>query len=515
MSAALKTKLNRVAVSLAETLPAPRLVAILPMSLLCAFWALGEAALVSLAILVPILTVVISRAARSGELPVSELETTRLLSRDELVAWLSGAMSDRSGRLDQFAVLTMVIDDLDALEERFGKETRRSVGREAVRRLQDALRQEDAVATLDDNIIAFGLRNVRPPETENLLRLARRLQSICDDPFAESSARVYCTISIGIAAESHLSDPTARSLVQAAERAGDFAALSGTGSVRVFTEGLVSEKEEERRRARELSDALETGEIFAWFQPQMSSDGQKVIGFEALARWDRPGHGMIQPAGFLPDIQNMGLSQRLAEVVLKQALTALNAWDAAGFDVPGVSVNFSGEELRNPRLADYVMWELDRFGMDPNRLVIEVLESVIAERHEEAITRTLTTLSRAGCRIDLDDFGTGFTSIINIRRFSVSRIKIDRCLVARLDKDAEQRRMVSALLSFTSKLGIEALAEGVETEREREMLRKMGCPLIQGYVIAKPMPLGETLLWLEDFTYNPKTRLHGDTAESA
>jgi EAL domain-containing protein (putative c-di-GMP-specific phosphodiesterase class I) len=264
-----------------------------------------------------------------------------------------------------------------------------------------------------------------------------------------------------------------------------------------------------------LSDALETGEIFAWFQPQMSSDGRHVIGFEALARWDKPGRGLIRPGAFLTDLQKSGLSQRLAEVILKQALTALNAWDAAGFDVPSVSVNFSGEELRNPRLADYVMWELDRFNLEPNRLVIEVLESVIAEKHEDGITRTLTTLSRAGCQIDLDDFGTGFTSIVNIRRFNVSRIKIDRCLVTRLDQDAEQRRMVSALLSFSSKLGIQALAEGVETEREREMLRKLGCPHIQGYVAAKPMPLGETLLWLEDFASGKELLRPSDSAESA
>ena len=200
---------------------------------------------------------------------------------------------------------------------------------------------------------------------------------------------------------------------------------------------------------------------------------------------------------------------------MKQSLTALNAWDAAGFDVSAVSVNFSGDDLRNPRLADYIMWELDRFGLQPDRLVVEVLESVIAEKHEDAITKTLKSLSKAGCRIDLDDFGTGFTSIINIRRFNVSRIKIDRCLISRLDKDAEQKRMVSALLSFSSKLGIETLAEGVETERESEMLRSLGCPQIQGYFVAKPMPLGETLLWLENRESLALDTRQNGTAESA
>lgn len=178
-------------------------------------------------------------------------------------------------------------------------------------------------------------------------------------------------------------------------------------------------------------------------------------------------------------------------------------------------MNFSGDDLRNPRLADYVLWELDRFGLEPGRLVVEVLESVIADQHDEAISRTLRTLSAAGCRIDLDDFGTGFTSIINIRRFDVSRIKIDRCLVSRLDRDADQKRMVSALLSFTHKLGIDALAEGVETETERETLRKLGCPFIQGYVAARPMPLGETLLWLEEKQLAIRARQQGTRAATA
>lgn len=515
----MKTSLTRAlrvaAEPVAMALSPPRLVAILPMALLCAYWVFGEPALILMALIVPLGAALLGATRLKTDKARAPASMSRLLSRDELATWLAIAMRNREQHQGQFAVVTLIIDDLASLDARFGRETRKSIGREIARRLQEVLRQEDAVSMLDDNVVAFGLRSIRPPETENLLRLARRVQGICDEPFSNRSARVYCSVSVGIAAEVHVSDATPRALIDASERACDFAASSGAGSVRVYAEGIASEKEEERQRTRALSDALETGEIFAWFQPQMSSDGERVIGVEALARWDRPDVGMVQTGAFLPDIQRSGLSQRLTEVILKQALTALNAWDAAGFDVPSVSVNFSGEDLRNPRLADYIMWELDRFGIEPYRLVIEVLESVIADRHEEAITRTLSKLSHAGCRIELDDFGTGFTSIVNIRRFNVSRIKIDRCLVSRLDKDGEQRRMVSALLSFSKKLGIEALAEGVETEEERNVLKRLGCSHIQGYVCARPMPLGETLLWLEDFLPGRDIHRPGLSAETA
>lgn len=482
---------------LSQSLTALRLVAILPLCLLCAFWIYGEIALTGAAIGVPVLAGILGNRggmAASGRRPAAVPE---LLSRDGLEEWLRFVMPARGQAKGHSAVMTVKIDDLDAIESRLGRDLRRSVRHEAMARLRTLMRQYDVVAELDNQFIAFGLRDVKAPQTENLLQLARRLQAACDEPFASQSARVYCTMSVGIATEVQLADPTPGNLLRAAETAGEFASTSGPGSVRVYSDGLTSEKEDTRARARALSNALETGEIFAWFQPQMSSDGYRVVGFEALARWEHPEQGVLLPGAFLPDIQGAGLSQRLAEVILKQALTALNAWDAAGYRVPCVSVNFSSEELRNPRLADYVLWELDRFNLAPGRLVIEVLESVIAESHEDAISRTLKALSAAGCRIDLDDFGTGFSSIINIRRFNVSRIKIDRRLVASLDKDADQRRMVSALLSFSAKLGIEALAEGVETERERDMLLHLGCSLIQGYVAARPMPLGETLLWLD------------------
>ena len=222
-----------------------------------------------------------------------------------------------------------------------------------------------------------------------------------------------------------------------------------------------------------------------------------MTGFEALARWDNPERGLISPASFLPEIEKAGLSQRLSEVMLKQALLALNAWDAAGFDVPTVSVNFSDDDLRNPRLPDYVWWELVRHDLEADRLVIEVLENVVVESSDDIIWRTLNALSQIGCRFDLDDFGTGFSCLMNVHRFNVNRIKLDRCLIRHVDKEEKPLKMVSALLAFAENLEIAVLAEGVETEEEVACLADLGCDLMQGYVAARPMPLGDTLNWLE------------------
>lgn len=473
------------------------MLAFVPLFTLGSYWAGGEVALIGTAVAIPIVLSGFGRFAPSPTVFRDEFDAlTGHMLRDGLIGWIETALpaAGRDGR--QVAVVALAIDDLDAIEEKFGRDMRERVLGEASERLKAFVREGDAIARLGAGF-AIGITNVRAPETENLLQLARRLQSIFDEPFSDGPTRTYCSVSIGIAAECHVKGG-AVNLVAGAQRAGELAAAAGAGSVRVYSDGLSRDRAHERDIARDLSNALENGEIFAWYQPQTDARTGQVTGFEALARWDHPERGLVSPNSFLPDVEKSGLSQRLAEVVLKQALTALIAWDTAGFDVPGISVNFSSEELRNPRLPDYVRWELDRHGLTPDRLVIEVLENVVAESNEDVILRTLTSLSRFGCRIDLDDFGTGFTSLLNIHRFDVSRIKIDRSLVNQVDRDDKQARMIAAILAFGEKLGIEVLAEGVETEAEAEALRALGCHGFQGYVLARPMPLGETLLWLEE-----------------
>ena len=175
---------------------------------------------------------------------------------------------------------------------------------------------------------------------------------------------------------------------------------------------------------------------------------------------------------------------------------SLRNWDKAGVSVPSVAINFSENELRDPKLMEKIKWELDRFNLTPDRLTIEILENVVAEVDDDSIPKNIAMLSEIGCRIDLDDFGTGHASIAAIRRFAVNRIKIDRSFVARIDEDAEQQRLLSAILMMAERLELEALAEGVESLGERSVLAQLGCEHVQGYGIARPMPFEDTLIWI-------------------
>jgi EAL domain-containing protein (putative c-di-GMP-specific phosphodiesterase class I) len=195
-------------------------------------------------------------------------------------------------------------------------------------------------------------------------------------------------------------------------------------------------------------------------------------------------------------METAGLLGRLAEVMMYHTFAALKAWDGAGADVPQVGVNFTSSELSDPKLTDKIKWELDRFDLTPDRLVVEILETVVASAPDDLITRNINALGAMGCRIDLDDFGTGHASITSIRRFAVTRIKIDRSFVMKADRDPEQQRMISAILTMAERLEVETLAEGVETVGEHVLLAQLGCNHVQGYGIARPMPFDQTLDWI-------------------
>ncbi|MEY8842668.1 EAL domain-containing protein, partial [Cribrihabitans sp. XS_ASV171] len=275
---------------------------------------------------------------------------------------------------------------------------------------------------------------------------------------------------------------------------------NGPSAIRSFSTDMRQNVRSRSRRKEEVIAALENGQIVPFYQPQISTDTGKVTGFEALARWHHPTRGALTPEVFLPSIEEAGLTTKLGQVMLYNALTALKAWDRAGVEVPRIGVNFASDELRDPGLVERIEWELDRFELTPDRLSVEVLETVFSNSPDDVITRNITGLGALGCRIDLDDFGTGHASIASIRRFDISRIKIDRSFVMKADRDPEQQRMITAILTMAERLGLETLAEGVETVGEHALLAQLGCDHVQGFGIGRPMPFEQTLDWIAAHT---------------
>lgn len=394
------------------------------------------------------------------------------------------------------ACFVLRLDDPQRIVEGFGQSAHDRILRKVAERLVVTMRDRDCVVRLEGDRFAVALGTLRRADLETAIQIAGRLQAALSEPISVDAMAIYISASVGFCLPSRCDEQSGEALLRAAEAAAEDAGRNGPGAIRSYSIEIAAAAQDRELLRDRIGVALDNGEITAYFQPQISTDTGKVTGVEALARWVHPERGILSPAEFLPTLQNAGLSARLGEVMLLHSLTALRAWDRAGVGVPNVAVNFCKEELRNPKLTDRLKWELDRFDLAPERLTIEILESVVAETANDTVVHNIAALANMGCGIDLDDFGTGHASITSIRRFAVNRIKIDRSFVSKVDCDPAQQQMLTAILSMADRLGLATLAEGVESVAEHAMLAQLGCNHVQGYSIARPMPYEDMIGWI-------------------
>ncbi|WP_375280215.1 EAL domain-containing protein [Pseudooctadecabacter sp.] len=409
---------------------------------------------------------------------------------------ISGHLSRFLGQIgNPTTTLVVEIDDYQRLEEVYGTDVIETALTFTQSVIEENLTDQDVTLHLDGARFMSALAPQAPINTETMLNTCTRIQHALGQVSQATDVPVQLTASIGFVTSNKLVRPTAETMMQAAFSALSEAKRRAPGAVRAYSEAISAKRASQQRIAKDAKHAFEKGEIFAYFQPQLNLESGTLSGFEALTRWHHPEKGILAPADFLPAFEQAGLMPKLGETMIKQALQALTFWDKSGLDVPRIGVNFSTSELCNPRLVDQIAMHLDVSNIAPDRLNIEVLETVIAQETDDDITGNLAALADLGCGIDLDDFGTGYASITNIRRFSVGRIKIDRSFVTGIDTDDEQRKMVEAILTMADRLGVHALAEGVETRAERDTLQTIGCHDVQGFQIARPMPIQETVEW--------------------
>lgn len=486
--------LARLRKSLAPVLMGPPVLAFLPALTLGTYWMGGEFALLGAALGLPLFFAGIGMFSRGGNVP-QDL-TTGLVLRDGFEMYVHDVFESSGKKGQNSAVFVIEIDQYADLEGEYGGQSVEYVLRQLGQRLREVTRGRDCIARISENKFAICLGALPHLDLELCIQLASRYQTKLELPISLDGTSIYVTCSIGFCSRRHTPEEDAESWTAAAFAALEEAKHNGPSGMRAYSAELHHRTKRRRNLHGEVVQALESGQVQAWFQPQISTDTGQISGFEALARWVHPVHGMIPPTTFLPALEDAGLMERLSEVMVYQSLSAIKAWDAAGVDVPQVGVNFAADELRNPGLVERIKWDLERFGLEPQRLCIEVLETVVSDSPEDMIVRNIASLGELGCGIDLDDFGTGHASIGAVRRFNVRRIKIDRSFVTKSDRDPEQQKMVAAILTMSERLELETLAEGVETVGEHALLAQLGCDHVQGYGIGRPMPFDQTLDWI-------------------
>lgn len=483
--------------SISAIMIGPPALAFLPALCLATFWFGGEGALLICAAGIPILYLCLgSLRGRTAQILMAREGVSGTLSRDSFQD-LADQTYIRTEELGwKSSIFSLEIEKFSDLQDRYGQNAADQIRNKTAERLLGALRDKDCVGILDASTLAVCLDPVRHLDLELCIQMSARLQGAVEEPIAIDGTVIYISVSVGFCQHARAPQKNGASWLQAATTALDEAVRRGPSGIRAFSDRMLPPTAHTTALVDEVADALEGGQITPWFQPQISTDTGKISGFEALARWAHPTRGILLPAEFLPALEQADLLERLAELMMYHAFSALKGWDCAGVHIPRIGVNFAGSELSNPLLVKKIAWELDRFDLTPDRLAIEVLETVVASTPDDMISRNINALAELGCRIDLDDFGTGHASIASIRRFGVNRIKIDRSFVMKADKDPEQQRMISAILTMAERLRVETLAEGVETVGEHVILAQLGCDHVQGFGIARPMPVEQTLDWI-------------------
>lgn len=476
----------------------PNVIAIVPLFILAGYWGFGENGLLAVAVGLPVLfaaaggfhTPVLSREEYTNGIPIfSELTGASELADDVLL--LAKTKSSKT------CCFLIEIEDFQTVSARHGDYGAQIVIHQACDRLISATRDTDRLIRIGDcRFVVLSSPSDRL-DLEGGIQIASRIQSMMEEPISLDGLSVFVSCAVGFCLSTRAPDGSGLAMLHSAEIAMLEARKNGPSAIRAFSSEMQTHVHQRVSLRQAAVAALENGQIVPWYQPQLCSDTGRVTGFEALARWEHPKRGIIPPGDFLKALEDNGQLEHLCEAMLQGAFQALANWDKSGLKIDSVGVNFTQEDLRSPNLVDRIKWELDRFDLAASRLCIEILESVVACAPDDMTCRNINTLSALGCRIDLDDFGTGHASISSLKRFDVTRLKIDRSFVRHADRDEEQQRMISAVLTMAERLEIDTLAEGVETKGEHAAVSQLGCGHVQGFAIARPMPFRETIDWVK------------------
>jgi len=245
-----------------------------------------------------------------------------------------------------------------------------------------------------------------------------------------------------------------------------------------------------------LRDAVATNQLRLAYQPQIDASTGTLAGVEALSRWQHPALGAIPPSRFIPLAEDCGLIEAIGEFCLAEGCAQLRRWDEVGYDVPHIAINISAIQFRNPGFPDIVKRALDTSGLAPNRLTVEITESVMMGASPSAAANAVA-LREMGVTISMDDFGTGYSSLSHLARLPVKELKIDRSFMANIEDNEAAQTLVTAVIRIGESLKLRVVAEGVETDAQRHFLEALGCDVLQGFLFGEAMPPMVFAKWFE------------------
>lgn len=381
------------------------------------------------------------------------------------------------------AVLFIDLDNFKHVNDSLGHSLGDLLLKGAAQRMLGELREGDTLARLGGDEFVVLLPDI--DEVQDAAIVAQKTLSTLEAPFDLQQHEVYVGASIGISIFPADADGL-DALLANADTAMYHAKSLGKNNYQFFAAEMMRRTQEHLKRERLLRRALENNELRLYYQPQVEIGSRKIVGMEALLRWDSPELGLISPADFIPLAEDTGLIVPIGAWVLQVACAQAKSWLDTGLRTR-VAVNLSARQFQREALAETVMQALRQSGLPPDLLELEITESILMENVETAIA-TLKQLSQLGVRFSMDDFGTGYSSLSYLQRFPIDVLKIDQSFVRDIPGNANDAAIVSAIIAMASQLGLEIVAEGVETGEQLDFMQDRSCHCVQGYYFSRPIP---------------------------
>ncbi|RLE19589.1 MAG: GGDEF domain-containing protein [Acidobacteria bacterium] len=408
---------------------------------------------------------------------------TGLPNRLLLHARMEHAVARARRSRSRFAVLILDLDRFKTVNDSFGHPVGDLLLQEVARRLTECVRADDTVARLGGDEFTILIEDLL--DFGSAATTAVKILEALSAPFDLGGLEVFSSCSLGIALyPDNGRDPT--TLLRNADSAMYRAKEEGPKSFHLYTDDLSQEARQRLEIESGLRRALDRDEFVLHYQPQLSLSDGRVVGAEALIRWQHPDKGLIPPGHFIPVAEEAGLIEAIGEWVLKSACSENQRWQDAGMPPIRVGVNVSGRQITHTPLDEVVREALALSGLDAQYLELEITESVFVDQAEDSV-RALDALKKLGVSLAIDDFGAGYSSLSYLKRFPIDRLKIDQTFIQEISSNSHDEAIAHAVVSLGHSLQLTVIAEGVETAEQLETLRVQGCDEIQGFLFSRPL----------------------------
>ncbi|NRB08642.1 MAG: EAL domain-containing protein [Richelia sp.] len=413
--------------------------------------------------------------------------TSNLPNRQLFLKRLQWSIADtKLSENKRFAVLFLDIDRFKLINESFGHHIGDLLLVEATHRLKKCVGRKRTIARVGGDEFAILLDNIQ--DTSEVIAITDQLKQVMSLPFKGKKQEIFTSISIGIAFNQPGLDHQPIDLLRDAHTAMYRAKDLGKGRYEVFADGMHAQVVKRLQIETELRNAIKNQEFYLNYQPIICLETEKIVGFEALVRWQHPEHGFISPGEFIPVAEETGLIIPLGRWICREACKQLSLWQTQFSSNPPLmmSINLSGQELNQPDLVESIRDTVITTGVKENSVKLEITETVAMQDVEKAIS-ILLKLRSLNLRLSIDDFGTGYSSLSYLHRFPINTLKVDRSFVSRMGETDEDAAIVRTIITLSHTLGMDVIAEGIETQMQKEQLHKLGCEYGQGYLFSKPL----------------------------